>query len=72
MKQFPDPVWWTQTLLPVIEKYPVSYVVVWRNAREKENHYYALIPGRFQRKDFKKFYKSSKTLFIGDNFKLGR
>lgn len=68
----PDPVWWTQTLLPVIEKYPVSYVVVWRNAREKENHYYAPYPGQISAKDFKKFYKSSKTLFIGDNFKLGR
>ena len=29
----PDSVWWTQTLMPVIEKYPISYVLVWRNAR---------------------------------------
>mgnify|MGYP000190580412 FL=1 len=30
----PDSVWWTQTLYPVISKYPISYVLVWRNARE--------------------------------------
>ena len=29
--------------MPVIEKYPISYVLVWRNARERENHYYLLI-----------------------------
>lgn len=32
----PDSLWWTQTLMPVIEKYPISYVLVWRNAREKK------------------------------------
>ena len=32
----PDSSWWTETLLPVIARYPVSYVLVWRNAREKE------------------------------------
>ena len=35
----PDSTWWTQTLLPVIEKYPISYVLVWRNAREKRKSF---------------------------------
>lgn len=62
----PDSTWWTQTLLPVIEKYPISYVLVWRNAREKENHFYAPYPGQVSEKDFIKFYENPKTVFVGD------
>lgn len=62
----PDPTWWTQVLLPVVEKYPVSYVLVWRNARERENHFYAPYPGQVSEKDFVKFYESPKTIFAND------
>ena len=72
----PDSTWWTQTLMPVIRKYPISYVLVWRNARERENHFYAPYPGQvsekdfvtFQvsEKDFVTFYNDPKTLFAGD------
>ena len=62
----PDSLWWTGTLLPVVEKYPVSYVLVWRNARERENHYYAPYPGQVSEKDFVKFYNSPRTLFAKD------
>lgn len=62
----PDSVWWTQTLMPVIEKYPISYALVWRNARERENHYYAPYPGHSSADDFLNFYNDSRTLFAGD------
>ena len=62
----PDSLWWTGTLLPIVEKYPVSYVLVWRNARERENHYYAPYPGQVSEKDFVKFYNSPRTLFSKD------
>ena len=62
----PDSLWWTQTLMPVIEKYPISYVLVWRNAREKENHYYAPYPGHPSAADFVNFYNDPRTLFAGD------
>lgn len=62
----PDSVWWTQTLMPVIENYPISYVLVWRNAREKENHYYAPYPGHPSADDFLNFYDDSRTLFAED------
>lgn len=39
------PDWWTHTLLPSIAPYPVSYVMVWRNAHDKEGHFYAPYPG---------------------------
>ncbi|MCD8044663.1 MAG: beta-mannosidase [Tannerellaceae bacterium] len=66
----PDSCWWTGTLLPIVEKYPLSYVLVWRNAREKENHYYAPYPEQISANDFIRFYHSPKTLFIGDKFEL--
>ncbi|MBW9198811.1 beta-mannosidase [Bacteroidales bacterium SW299] len=66
----PDSVWWTQTLLPLAEKYPVSYVLFWRNARERENHFYAPYPGHASEADFVKFYESPKTLFLNDFNKI--
>lgn len=62
----PDSTWWTGTLMPIIQKYPISYVLVWRNAREKENHFYAPYPGQVSEQDFVKFYNDPKTLFAGD------
>lgn len=62
----PDPVWWTKTLLPILKNYPVSYVVAWRNARERENHYYAPYPGQISADDFVEFYQDPKTLFAAD------
>lgn len=62
----PDSVWWTQTLLPIVEKYPVAYVLVWRNARERENHYYAPYPGQTSAEDFINFYRNERTLFSND------
>lgn len=66
----PDSTWWTATLLPIIEKYPISYVLLWRNAREKESHYYAPYPGQVSAEDFLRFYNAPKTLFVGDDLKL--
>lgn len=58
--------WWTNVLFPVVDKYSVSYVLFWRNARERENHYYAPYPGQISAEDFIKFYKNPKTLFCKD------
>lgn len=62
----PDAQWWTETLLPVLNKYPISYVLVWRNAREKENHYYAPYPGHASADNFVEFYNNPRTLFAAD------
>ncbi|HNZ62358.1 MAG: beta-mannosidase [Bacteroidales bacterium] len=58
--------WWTGVLLPIVGKYPISYVMVWRNARERENHYYAPYPGQKSAADFIKFYHYPKTFFCKD------
>ena len=70
LEGIPDAQWWTKTLLPIIEKYPLSYVLVWRNAREKVTHYYAPYPGQISANDFIEFSRSPKILFAGDNFEL--
>ena len=66
----PDPKWWTETLLPGIGNYPIAYVLVWRNARERITHFYAPYPGQVSADDFVKFSRSPKILFVGDNFEL--
>lgn len=65
-ESIPDSTWWTQTLLPVISKYPVSYVLVWRNAHDKPGHYFAPYPGEPSADDFVKFYDDPRTVFVKD------
>lgn len=62
----PDSTWWTETLMPVVSKYPISYVLVWRNARERPTHYYAPYPGQVSAGNFVRFYQDPRTLFVRD------
>ena len=62
----PDAEWWTGTLLPAIQDYPISYVLVWRNARERTSHHYAPYPGHPSANDFVNFYNEPRTLFAKD------
>lgn len=71
-ESIPDSVWWTKTLMPVIGKYPISYVLVWRNAHNKFGHFYAPYPGHASEADFKAFYNDRRTLFAGDMGKGGK
>lgn len=62
----PDPNWWTATLWPAIKDYPLSYVLVWRNAgympSSKKMHYYAPYKGDVSAEDFKRFSQNPKVL----------
>jgi len=60
-KGMPD--WWTSVLLPVISKYPVGYVLTWRDTF---NSKYSVSgnPFRSFQDDFKDFYGSPRTLFL--------
>ena len=62
----PDAAWWTGTLAPAIQDFPIAYVLVWRNARERVTHHYAPYPGHPSADDFVKFYNQEKTLFAKD------
>ena len=58
--------WWTQTLAPVLERHPISYVLVWRNAHNRPNHFFAPYPGQQSTSDFVRFYNDKRTIFLGD------
>lgn len=58
--------WWTHTLLPVLDKHPVAYVLLWRNAHDMPEHFFVPFPGQPSSTDFVKFYNDRKTLFLHD------
>jgi mannan endo-1,4-beta-mannosidase len=58
--------WWTDVLLKTIKPYPVTYVMVWRNAYDKPGHFFGPYPGHPSAKNFMEFFKDGKTLFQGD------
>ena len=62
----PDSMWWTKTLWPTIEKYPISYVLVWRNAWNMPNEYFGPFKGQESAGDFEEFYRLPRTLFQQD------
>jgi hypothetical protein len=62
----PDPVWWTDFLWKSMENTGISYVLCWRNAWNRPNHYYAPYPGQVSEKDFVDFYNLPGTLFQKD------
>ena len=69
-ESIPDSTWWTNTLWPAIKDHKISYVLVWRNAHNIPNHFYAPYPGQLSADDFVNFYKLPGTLFQADLTKL--
>ena len=58
--------WWTAYLQPACDKFPIAYVLTWRNAHDKLGHLYAPYPGQQSAEDFVAFYNADKTLFVQD------
>ena len=61
-----DPMWWTQVLYPVMKDYPVSYVLVWRNACDAhmQHHFYAPFPEHESAEDFRTFTSLEQIIMI--------
>lgn len=66
----PDPQWWTGVLAPVMEGFPVSYVLMWRNAGYMPSmgkmHYYVPYPGQQSAADFRQFHAAGNAWFGKD------
>ncbi len=62
-EQIPNPRWFTQTLYPIIKDRPVAWVLLWRNAYNRPNHYYAPYPSHPAAGDFKEFHRLPDILF---------
>ncbi|MDR1743400.1 MAG: hypothetical protein LBR48_06210 [Dysgonamonadaceae bacterium] len=58
--------YFTEILLPAIEPYKISYVLLWRNAWNRTDHFYAPYPGHVSAPDFIKFINHSKILMNKD------
>jgi mannan endo-1,4-beta-mannosidase len=57
--------WWATVLLPVVSKYPVGYVLTWRDAFNTKFSVSGN-PIKSFPDDFKYFYNSPRTLFLKD------
>ncbi len=63
MKNMPDSTWWTRVLKPIMDQYPISYFLLWRNYKEE---YFGPAPSLPCAADFKKLYEAKNTLFLKD------
>lgn len=63
IKNLPDPTWWTRILKPQMDKYPLSYFLVWRNAKHE---YFGPAPGEKNALYFNEMIRSSNVLMLKD------
>ena len=61
LKNLTDPTWWTSTLTPVLDKYPISYFLVWRNYKEE---WFGPSPSQPDAPYFKEMYAKGNVLFL--------
>lgn len=61
LKNLSDPTWWTSTLMPVLDKYPLSYFLVWRNDK---NEWFGPSPVTPDAPYFRELHAAPKTLFL--------
>lgn len=58
--------WFSNVLYPLLKEFKPAYILLWRNAYEKENHFYAPYPGHSSVDDFNNF-KQQKYILFEDN-----
>ena len=61
LKNLSDSTWWTSTLTPIIEKYQISYFLVWRNYKEE---WFGPSPSKPDAPYFKEMYAKENILFL--------
>ena len=63
LKNMTDSTWWTRVLKPVIDEYPISYFLLWRNYKAE---YFGPAPELPCAADFRQLYEADNTLFLKD------
>lgn len=61
-----NPRWWTDVLEKSLEGFNIGYVLTWRNACDRPEHFYGPYPGAACEQDFICFYESDRTMFLKD------
>nr|AKF12291.1 glycoside hydrolase family protein 26 [uncultured bacterium] len=64
LKNMPDSTWYSRVSKPVMDRYPICYFLLWRNAGEQE--FFGPVPGQPSADDFKKLYEAKNVLFLKD------
>ena len=59
-----SPDWWTSTLYPCIKDFPLAYVLTWRNAWDRPEHFYGPWKGFEYENDFIRFAESDKIILL--------
>jgi len=62
----PESDWWTGAMDDVLKDFPVSYVLTWRNAWNRPEHFYGPFPGAECAEDFKAFHDLDRTVFLSE------
>ena len=62
-QNMPEADWWTRVLKPIMDKYPLSYFLLWRNYKKE---YFGPSPSLPCAEDYKKLYEAENTLFLND------
>ena len=63
MKNMTQTDWWSTTLLPAVQDYPISYLLTWRNYK---GEWFGPSTSKPDALSFVEFYNSDKTLFLND------
>ena len=64
MERIPYPFYFTDAVYNTIKDYKVSYVLFWRNAFDRPNHFYVPYPDGPGEEDFRSFVSKSKIVTI--------
>ena len=58
--------WWTEVLYPAVKDYPLSYVLMWRNAWDRPGHFYGPWKGTLSEADFIEFAAEPDIVLLGE------
>lgn len=64
LETIPADNYFTEILWPVVSKYEISYFLLWRNAINRPNHFYAPYPGHSSCDDFNKIVADKRLIMI--------
>ena len=63
LQNMTDSTWWTRVLKPIMDQYPISYFLLWRNFKKE---YFGPSPELPCATDFRQLYEADNTLFLKD------
>lgn len=56
--------WFTEVILPMIKGEPVSYILFWRNAWDRPDHFFCSFKGHSSEDDFRSFVESPEIITV--------